>query len=99
MKDINRIQILGDFKAVIDWANKKIEIENIRLGHLLQEIQSSLQTFQWIEFGHVYHELNQKANELSKEALTRKVGTFCFSEFMDEGEVDTMDFHYWRNTL
>lgn len=78
MKCISKMQVLGDSKIVIDWANKKVTIENIKLGHILQEIQRTLQAFQWTVFMHVYCELNQKANELSKEALTMQPSSFLF---------------------
>ena len=64
MKGIVRMQVMRDSKFVINWANKRVMVENVRLGNILQVIKQTLQTFQWIVFMHVYQEHNKKDDEL-----------------------------------
>lgn len=86
-------QVMGYSKVAIDMANKKIRIEIFRLQHLLQEIRSDIQAFQWTYFVHVCRELNVKTDEMSKEALLMVPGTFTFTKYIDGEEVDGMSFH------
>jgi ribonuclease HI len=38
-KDIQRLQVFGDSKLVIDWAMNKVSIRNIRLDPITREIR------------------------------------------------------------
>lgn len=66
IKDIRKLQILGDSKLVIDWAQGKIDIQNTSLATVMREIRLTFQSFEWLSFHHILRELNLKADELSK---------------------------------
>jgi ribonuclease HI len=68
-KDIQKLQVLGDSKLVIDWAQVKIVIQNTNLATFMREIQQAFQSFEWLTFHHILREINTKEDELSKEAL------------------------------
>lgn len=53
-KEVRRVQVLGDSKLVIDWVNRKIAVENLRLNHLLEAIRTEIDAFEWISFIHIY---------------------------------------------
>ena len=67
---IQDIQIYGDSKVVVDWA--KFGRNTIRvphLQHLLVEIHNLKAMFRRISFAHIYRELNEEVEFLSKQAL------------------------------
>jgi hypothetical protein len=74
---------MGDSKLVIDWANQKATVSDVRLEPLLRDIKLSMQSFEWLSFNHIFRELNEKSNSLSKEALSLLVGALGFYEFLD----------------
>ena len=45
-------------------------------------------------FIHIYIELITKVDALSKEALTLQVGSFSIYEFLDDVEIESMEFHF-----
>lgn len=51
MVHVNKLQIMGGLTLVIDWANKKVVMMNLRVEHMLQEINNSLWEFQWTLLG------------------------------------------------
>ena len=61
---IQEIQIYGDSKVVVDWANEKNTIRAPHLQHLLAEIQTLKTSFRGIYSGHAYQELNMEADAL-----------------------------------
>jgi hypothetical protein len=80
-------------KLLLTGHKKKVEVQNVCLGPFLQEIQAILQSFQWSSFRHIYRELNKKADELSKEALSQCIVSFSFTEFLYDHEIDAMEFY------
>jgi hypothetical protein len=56
-------------------------VENVSLGPLLQDILSSLQYFQWYSFKHIYREMNQKVDELSKEAYLCQWSPLAYTNY------------------
>ena len=87
---IQEIQIYGDSKVVVDWANEKNTIRAPHLQHFLAEIQTLKNSFRRISFGHVYRELNMEVDTLSKQALAYQP-SLMETEEMLEG-IST--FHY-----
>jgi ribonuclease HI len=55
-----RLQVLGDSKLVIDWANNKIRVDNLELGPIKRACGELERTFEWISFAHTNHEMNVK---------------------------------------
>jgi ribonuclease HI len=80
---VKRIQILGDSKLVLDWANGKSNITNMLLRPIMDRIQVLKGDFDEIYFIHVYREFNHKAYTLSKEALTVQEGVLIEQEVKD----------------
>lgn len=71
---MKRIQILGDFKLVLDWTNGKSNITNLLSRPIMDRIQVLKGDFDGVSFIHVYREFNHKADTLSKQALTVQKG-------------------------
>ena len=63
------IETSRDFKDVIDWKNGSNNIRVPYLQHLLTEIQNLKTLFRRISFAHIYREVNEEADSLSKQAL------------------------------
>jgi ribonuclease HI len=91
-KDIKKLQVMGDSKLAIDWAQGKLEIQNVNLSNILRDIKLDFPSFEWISFHHVLRELNVKADELSKEALQLQRGAFGYYEYFDGVETEAMEF-------
>lgn len=92
-KNINRIQVLGDSKLVIDWANGRATVQNIGLVPIMQEIRQLASSFEWITYCHILRELNKESDALSKEALDIPSGLSGIYEFSNGQLLDAMDFH------
>jgi ribonuclease HI len=84
--DNMKLQVMGYFKLVIDWAKGKMSIQNIILVNILRDIRLSFQSFEWLSFQHILRELNVKADDLSKEALQLQRGAFRYYEYFEGTE-------------
>ena len=73
-KNVKNLQICGDSKLTIDWANGKLQINAPHLHHLLRAIKSQVESFDSLSFQHIYRELNQDADKLPKYALLLSQG-------------------------
>jgi ribonuclease HI len=103
-KDLQKLQVMGDSKLVIDCARKKNSTQDIRLFLIMKDIKSNFQSirvlsfhhilrpFEWLSFHHILRELNSKANALSKEALPIPAGAFGFYKYIEGEEVESMEF-------
>ena len=67
--NISQLQVFGDSKMVVDWVNKKIQINAPHLQQLLRAIRRILELFTGFNITHIYKELNMEADGLSKLAL------------------------------
>ena len=65
---------------VIEWANNRIQIKAPPLQHLMVEIKRQIGMFGFISFNHVYRELNEEEDALSKSVLLLAQGTFIEEE-------------------
>ena len=63
---------------VVDWVNRKIQINAPHLKQLLNAIRRLLEFFIGFSISHIYRELNMEADGLSKLAL-----------FLDLGKIET----------
>lgn len=83
MLDLRKMQVFGDSKVVIDWANRRVQIQVVKLQPLLNHNRNIMDEFEWSSFNHVYRKLNEIADGLSKEALELDPGSFIVQEYFD----------------
>ena len=74
------IQIFRDSKVVIDWENGRTNIQVPYLQHVLTKIQNLKTLFRRISFAHIYREVNEEADSLSKQALAYQPGIMEIEE-------------------
>ena len=67
--NITQFQVFGDSKMVVDWVNRKIQINAPHLQQLLRAIKRLLGIFTSFRITHIYRELNMEADGLSKLAF------------------------------
>ena len=72
--NISQLQVFGDSKMVVDWVNKKIQINAPNLQQLLNAIRRLLESFSNLMISHIYRDLNTEAVRLSKLALLPEPG-------------------------
>ena len=65
---------------MIDWENGRNTICVPYLQHLLTEIQNLKALFRRISFAHIYREVNEEADSLSKQALAYQPGLMEIEE-------------------
>ena len=78
--NITQMQVFGDSKMVVDWVNRKIQINAPHLQILLNIIRRMLESFTGLRISHIYRELNMEADGLSKLAL-----------LLDPGKLETKE--------
>jgi ribonuclease HI len=77
------LQVLGDSKLILDWVNDKNSMENSVLQPLTEKLREVKNQFNSVSFHHMYRELNEFADQLSKEALTLHEGLVITSEWIE----------------
>jgi ribonuclease HI len=93
-KDLRKLQVMGDSKLVIKWAQGRVNIPNIHLSNILRDIRLTFQDFEWMSLHHIPRELNSKANELSKDALEIHSGTYVYYEYKEGVEAETAEVRF-----
>jgi len=73
-------QAFGDSLGIIDWVNEKSTIRNIVLTHWYQRVLEIKSTFTSITIQHIYRDLNDAANNLSKAGLLLEEGILMYKE-------------------
>ena len=61
------IQIFGDSKIIIDW---DVDIHHIHSSYLspwLRRVKMLIDSFQGLDFSHIFREQNEKVDDLSKK--------------------------------
>ena len=81
--NISQLQVFGDSKMVVDWVNKKIQINAPHLQQLLNAIRRLLEFFTGFIISHIYRELNLEADGLSKQALLLDLGNLETEEILE----------------
>ena len=84
-KQIDKLNIYGDSKIVIEWVQIRNNIIAPHLQNLLRAIRSLHPSFETIQFNHIYREFNTEADTLSKMALAIQPGIIG-GEVLGEGE-------------
>jgi ribonuclease HI len=75
---IEKIQVLGDSKVIIDWINQKGQLHAVNIEGWKLKTKELAITFQDISFQHIYREHNKEADILSKRALKEPEGRLSF---------------------
>ena len=83
-KNVRDLQICRDSKLTIDWANGKVKINAPHLQRLLRAIRIQLENFNSTSFQHIYRELNEEADKLSKEALLLQLGLMMIKDYEND---------------
>ena len=73
-KQIDKLNIHGDSKTVIDWAQERNNIRALYLQNLLRAIRTMQPFFASLKFNHVYREYDMEADTLSTQALAIQPG-------------------------
>ena len=68
---------------VVDWENGRNNIRAPHLQHLLVEIQNFKAQIGRISYVHIYRELNEEANTLSKQDLSLQPGMMEIEESLE----------------
>ena len=75
--------VVGDSKAIIDWAMNKHTLHNLDLQHWVIQTRSIINSSHSILFNHVMRELNTEADHLSKLALKEEPGKIVWELFQE----------------
>jgi len=67
---VKRIQVLSDSKLVVDWANQIVEVNVPNINYIIQEITLEMENFEKTSYMHIYKELNEQTDNLSKKNIT-----------------------------
>jgi ribonuclease HI len=83
---LNKLQILGDSKVIIDWINLKGELCVSSLEGWKQSFRVLNKSFEDLQFFHIYRELNKEADRLYKYALIAPEGIISLSSWSNGEE-------------
>ena len=82
-RGILKLQVLGDFKLLIDWSNDKNMIENLVLSSVMRKFVEIKRRFASSVFLHIYWEFNIKVEQFSKDAFSLQKGIIIVQKFRD----------------
>jgi len=71
---IEKIQILGDSKVIIDWINQQVQLHAVNIQCWKIKTMELARNFQDIRFQHIYRGHNKEVDLLSKRALKEPKG-------------------------
>jgi ribonuclease HI len=71
---LNHLHVLGDSRVIIDWINRKCNLQSIHVEGWKQKTQQLSKLFTDINFHHIPRSHNTEADALSKRALSEVVG-------------------------
>jgi ribonuclease HI len=83
---IDTLQILGDSRIIIEWLNKRNDLQAISLSAWKDRIRLLQLAFKKLSFIHIYRQHNKSTDLLSKEALQKKVGIITYNHWIDGHE-------------
>ena len=72
--NITQLEVFGDSKMVVEWVNRKIQINSPHLQQLLNAIRRMLELFIGFRITHIYREMNMEADGLCKLYLLLDLG-------------------------
>jgi ribonuclease HI len=71
---IEKLQVLGDSKVIIDWINQKGQLHVVNIEGWKLKTKELATSFQDISFQHIYRDHNKEADFVSKRALKEPKG-------------------------
>jgi hypothetical protein len=77
------LQVVGDSKIIIDWLNRKCDLQVMGLAFWKDRIKALILEFSALDFSHTYRDFNQEADELSKQALELPEGRLTYFQMED----------------
>jgi hypothetical protein len=77
------LQVVGDSKIIIDWLNRKCDLQVLGLAFWKDRIKALILEFLALDFSHTYRAFNQEADELSKQALEHPEGRLTYLQMED----------------
>jgi len=83
---------MGFAENGISKAHQNISSQDVILAPLLRDIKFSFQYIEWLTFIHILREINEKDDDLSREAFTLPVGAFGIYELFHGVEKKSMEF-------
>jgi ribonuclease HI len=81
--NILELQVLGDSRIIIDWLNNKGKLQAIALECWKDRIFELIKGFTRNNFTHIFRELNEEVDHLSKSDLQEQAGNLTFYEWID----------------
>jgi ribonuclease HI len=86
---IHHLQVMGDSKVIVDWLNKKGNLQVINIEGWKMRIRELMAVFQGLNFQHIFRESNKEADILSKRALHSPKGQLIYFSWDGESEGPT----------
>ena len=83
MMGIPTLKVFGDSSVIINWAKGTATLSPPELHHWCRETRKLCSCFLELSFCHIYRELNQQADRISKTAISLAPGFGSYSEFFD----------------
>jgi hypothetical protein len=80
IKQVPRLQLVGDSKVIIDWFTNDNNLQLISLQPWMTKIRSLNGHFQQIKAQHIYRTYNQDVDRFSKETLLLDEDDIYFSK-------------------
>jgi len=79
----DELQILGDFRIIIDWLKNRGDLQAILLLAWKDRIRLIKPTFKKINYTHIFREHNKVVDQLSKTTLNKKLGILTYNLWID----------------
>ena len=76
--------MVGDSKAITDWARGVTALHSLLLENWMGNVRKLIYAFSHITFQHIYRELNDEADRLSKKGIGELDRNIYFKELRDE---------------
>jgi hypothetical protein len=84
------LQVFGDSRIIIDWLNKKGNLQVITLECWKDRIKELCQLFRSLCFTHIYIDHNKQVDDLSKRDLQNQEGKIYYNQLEEGNEGPTL---------
>jgi ribonuclease HI len=80
---VNNLQVYGDSSFVVNWMQGNQQLHNIDLHGIGEDLKKLASAYISFRICHIFRELNQMANSLSKDGLVLPMGSILFTMVKD----------------